>query len=161
MNYLFIKDFESRIEDAGYCIDRISQKDLMDLMSGDKDLADNFPMICYEHTDDSVFESTIHDSTFINDKIHDGDWFIIGNEDEVFCILNLQQRGSILIIDTIEVSIEHRGKGIASDIIYVIESVAEDYYGAIEVSPFDTSAINFWENMDYVEQNNGTWRLTL
>ena len=52
-----------------------------------------------------------------------------------------------------------RGKGIGGKIIDIIESVGEEYYNYIEVSPFDTRAINFWESREYVESNNGTWIL--
>lgn len=159
MDYLFIKDFIESIENSGYCVDRLKQRGVKELLADNPDIAKNFPMICCEYTEDSVFESSIHDSKFINDRSHEGDWFVIGDEDEVYCILNLQEHGQYLVIDTIEVNAQMRGKGIGGKIIDIIESVGEEYYNYIEVSPFDTGAINFWESREYVESNNGTWIL--
>ena len=89
MDYLFVKDFIESIENSGYCIDRLKQRGVKELLADNPDIAKNFPMICCEYTEDSVFESSIHDSKFINDRSHEGDWFVIGDEDEVYCILNL------------------------------------------------------------------------
>jgi GNAT superfamily N-acetyltransferase len=116
---------------------------------------DRFPMISYEHTRDSIFEVEISESKFLNDLSHIGTWIMGTNEDELIFILNLKSKGDILEIDAFEIRDELRGQGLGSNILAVIESVAEQYYNAIAVSPFDTDAQNFWECMEYEEWRDG------
>lgn len=117
----------------------------------------NFPMICFEKTDDSSFEVSMDESKFLNDSSHKGLWIVGHDDDFIYFILNLKENKDSLEIDTIEVNEHMRGEGIGGNIVSTIENVAEDYYDRIVVSPFDTSAMNFWEHMEYKEIWNGYW----
>jgi GNAT superfamily N-acetyltransferase len=99
----------------------------------------------------------ISESKFLNDSSHIGTWIMGTNEDELIFMLNLKSKGSVLEIDAFEIRDELRGQGLGSNILSVIESVAEQYYSSIIVSPFDTDAMNFWEHIGYVEDMNGNW----
>lgn len=155
MNKLFI---DALVERMGYEFDDISvntQDEVRKTIVEMKEY-DAFPMICYEHTNDSNFEVEILESKFLNDLSHEGTWIMGINEDEIVFLLNLKDMGkSILEIDTLEVNSEMRGFGIGANIIATIESVAEDFYDKIVVSPFDTDAQNFWRKMEYDEDKNG------
>lgn len=155
MNKLFI---DALVERMGYEFDDISvntQDEVRKTIVEMKEY-DAFPMICYEHTNDSNFEVEISESKFLNDLSHEGTWIMGINEDEIVFLLNLKDMGkSILEIDTLEVNDEMRGLGIGANIIATIESVAEDFYDKIVVSPFDTDAQNFWRKMEYDEDKNG------
>ena len=156
MNKLFIDDLVERLE---FEIDTVTvntqdevRKELVETKEYDR-----FPMISYEHTRDSIFEVEISESKFLNDLSHIGTWIMGTNEDELVFILNLKSNGSVLEIDVFEVRDELREQGFGSNILSIVESVAEQYYSSIIVSPFDTSAINFWERMEYEEDKNGYW----
>lgn len=155
MNKLFI---DALVERMGYEFDDISvntQDEVRKTIVEMKEY-DAFPMVCYEHTNDSNFEVEISESKFLNDLSHEGTWIMGINEDEIVFLLNLKDMGkSILEIDTLEVNDEMRGLGIGANIIATIESVAEDFYDKIVVSPFDTDAQNFWRKMEYDEDKNG------
>lgn len=155
MNKLFI---DALVERMGYEFDDISintQDEVRKTIVEMKEY-DAFPMICYEHTNDSNFEVEISESKFLNDLSHEGTWIMGINEDEIVFLLNLKDMGkSILEIDTLEVNDEMRSLGIGANIIATIESVAEDFYDKIVVSPFDTDAQNFWRKMEYDEDKNG------
>ena len=148
MNKLFI---DALVERMGYEFDDISvntQDEVRKTIVEMKEY-DAFPMICYEYTNDSNFEVEISESKFLNDLLHEGTWIMGINEDEIVFLLNLKDMGkSILEIDTLEVNSEMRGLGIGANIIATIESVAEDFYDKIVVSPFDTDAQNFWRKME-------------
>lgn len=155
MNKLFIDALVERME---YEFDDISvntQDEVRKTIVAMKEY-DSFPMVCYEHTNDSEIEVEISESKFLNDILHEGTWIVGINEDEIVFILNLKDMGkSILEIDTLEVNDEMRGLGIGTNIITIIESVAEDFYDKIMVSPFDTDSQNFWIKMEYDEDVNG------
>ncbi len=155
MNKLFI---DALVERMGYEFDDVSvntQDEVRKTIVEMKEY-DAFPMVCYEHTNDSNFEVEISESKFLNDLSHEGTWIMGINEDEIVFLLNLKDMGkSILEIDTLEVNDEMRGLGIGANIIATIESVAEDFYDKIVVSPFDTDAQNFWRKMEYDEDKNG------
>lgn len=158
MNYLFERDFEEYVENW-YSVEKCDQRVVRELLMDNPELADNFPMIAYEYTDDSVFESDVRDSKFLTDKIHEGTWFIIGSDDEVYCLINFIQHGTAMLeIDVLEVNKEYRGQHVASNVIDAVEDCASRYFKCVEVSPFDTGAMNFWEKMGYEESMNGTWR---
>jgi len=155
MNKLFIDDL----------IDRFGCE-LETILCGDQNMVkskliefgdcDRFPMICYEHTNDSNFEVDLSETKFLNDPIHAGTWIMGINDDEIVFILNLKNRNNISFeIDVFEVRDELRGSGIGSNLIAVVESVAEEYYKCIVVSPFDTDAQNFWEKMEYETMHTG------
>ena len=119
------------------------------------EMEDKFPMICYEHTEDSEFDVSIDESKFLNDKTHDGFWILGMNDDEIVFIINLQSSKNKLIIDTFEVNTDYRGEGFGRNVISVIEDIAEHYYGEISASPFDVDAGEFWNHMDYLEWRDG------
>lgn len=117
----------------------------------------NFPMICFEKTDDSAFEVSIDESVFLNDSSHNGFWIMGQDDDYIHFILNLKENNGSLEIDAFEVNANMRNEGIGGNIVSMIESMAENYYDSIIVSPFDTDAMNFWEHMEYEEGKNGYW----
>lgn len=157
MNKLFVDDLVERFEDVFDVVNVWNQKSVRDwfILEGEQYLY--FPMTCFEHTDDSNFEVEIQESKFLNDSTHTGTWIIGGNDEQIDFILNLQEYGSTIEIDVFEVNEKQRGYGLGGNIVSIIESVVENYYRHIRVSPFDTSAMNFWEHMEYREGLNGYW----
>lgn len=156
MNKLFIDDLVERLEFEIDTVTVNTQDEVRKTLVETKEY-DRFPMISYEHTRDSIFEVEISESKFLNDLSHIGTWIMGTNEDELVFILNLKSNGSVLEIDAFEVRDELRCQGLGTNILSIVESVAEQYYSSIIVSPFDTSAINFWEHMEYEEGKNGYW----
>lgn len=153
MNKLFIDDLISMLEND-FTIQKTDQKGVKETLI-QMDMVNNFPMVCYEHTDDSNFEESIDESKFLNDSIHSGTWIIGKNDDEVIFVLNINAYGNRLDIDTLEINSDYRGEGLGGNIVSVIESVAEHYYDEISTSPYDTNASNFWNYMDYLEWRDG------
>ena len=121
------------------------------------DMQSEFPMICNEYTPDSNFEVTIEESKFLNDRTYNGTWIIGGSDDFIDFILCIKTYEQRLFIDALEVNESMRCQGIGANVIAIIESVTEQYYDSISVSPFDTDAINFWEHMEYSPERNGNW----
>lgn len=117
----------------------------------------NFPMICFERTNDSSFEVSMDESKFLNDTTHKGLWIAGCNDDNIYFILNLKEYNGSLEIDAIEVSESMRGEGIGGDVVFAIEDAAKGNYDKIIVSPFDTEAMNFWEHMGYDESKCGSF----
>lgn len=154
MNIFFIADLVERL---GFGLDTIVKGTQNTVKSKLLELNeyDRFPMISYEHTNDSNFDVNISESNFLNNISHSGTWIIGMNEDEIAFILNLKNKGNILEIDTLEIRDELRGQGLGSNIVSVIESVAEQYFASVIVSPFDTDSMNFWNHMEYDDWKNG------
>ena len=121
---------------------------------------DMFPMVSNEFTNDSGFTVSIDESKFLNDKDYHYTW-IIGsdNEDNMKFLLCIREyeREKTLSIEAFEVNKDMRGYGIGGNVVSVIESVAQNFFKFISVSPFDTEALNFWEHMEYEESKNGHW----
>lgn len=158
MNKLFKDDIIEALSDLSMYIDGGNQQFVREELDGCEKY---FPMVCYEHTDDSNFEVDINDSKFLTDPEHDGFW-IVGYDDlYVNFLVCLKDHNSTLEIDCIEVNEDLRRFGKGGNIVSIIESVAADYYDDIIVSPFDTNAINFWNHMEYEEGGNGYWRKKL
>lgn len=153
MNKLFIDDLMDRMGNE-LTILECDQKCVKETII-DMGMEDKFPMICYEHTEDSDFDVTIDESKFLNDSMHQGSWLIGKNDDDIVFIINLNKYGKRLEIDALEINVDYRGDGFGGNVVDVIESVAENYYNEISVSPFDTDAMNFWNHMDYMEADNG------
>lgn len=156
MNKLFIDDLVERLEFEIDTVTVNTQDEVRKTLVETKEY-DRFPMISYEHTRDSIFEVEISESKFLNDLSHNGTWIMGTNQDDLIFILNLKSNGSVLEIDAFEIRDELRGQGLGANILSVVESVAEQYYSSIIVSPFDTTAINFWERMEYEEDKNGCY----
>lgn len=121
---------------------------------------DMFPMVSNEFTNDSRFTVSIDESKFLNDKDYHYTW-IIGsdNEDNMKFLLCIREyeREKTLSIEAFEVNKDMRGYGIGGNVVSVIESVAQNFFKFISVSPFDTEAMNFWNHMEYEESKNGHW----
>ena len=158
MNSLFVDDVIDRLSDETVNIDSGNQTEMREFI---RDYSKDFPMVCYEHTDDSGFEVSFEDSTFLTDRPHEGLWIWGYDDYDLKYVVCLKERNRSLEIDAFEVNENMRGEGIGSNIISIIESIGEHYYDDIMVSPFDTNAINFWEHMDYGEGKNGYWVKTL
>ena len=78
MNKLFIDDLVERLE-FEFTIQKTNQKGVKSQIIK-MEMESKFPMICYEHTEDSEFEVSADESKFLNDNMHDGTW-IIGKND--------------------------------------------------------------------------------
>lgn len=154
MNNLFIDDLVERLEDEFESVKVCTQKEVKSLLM-EMRMCDKFPMICYEYTEDSGFMTDISESKFLTDSIHSGTWIVCINDDIIECIINLNSYNGNLEIDTMEINEDKRGFGLGSNVVSIVESVAETYYKTMMVSPYDTSAINFWEHMEYSEWRNG------
>ena len=148
MNKLFIDDLVDRMGNE-LTILETDQKGMKALIVN-MEMEDKFPMICYEHTEDSEFDVSIDESKFLNDTTHDGTWILGKNDDEIIFVINLKAVKSKLIIDAFEVNVDYRGEGFGANVIATVESVAEHYYTEISASPFDVEAGNFWNHMDYL-----------
>lgn len=152
MNKFFIKDIVEDLEcELNYEIDVVNQNELKDLLiefSVGYDM-DSFPMISFEQTNDSNVSVDFDESKFLNDPIHDCTWLIGKENGEIIFVLGLKSHNETLEIDAFEVNINHRKEGIASNVLSSVEYIAERYFNLIELSAFDTDAMNFWEHMEY------------
>jgi len=157
MNKLFIDDLVERLETATCTIIKKCDQKEVSFQLKSQELYDQFPMISYEYTSDSQFQVEPQESQFLNEIFHKGTWLIGSDDDTINFIINLQSNGQILFIDAIEVNKDMRGDGLGGTIVTVIESIAEQYYSKISISPFDTDAMNFWKYMGYSEDNIGNW----
>ena len=153
MNKLFIDDIVDRMGNE-LTILECDQKSVKELII-DMGMEDKFPMICFEHTEDSDFDVSIDESKFLNDSSHNGSWLLGKNDDEIIFLINFKSYGKRLEIDALETNIDYRGEGFGANVVGVVESVAEHYYDEVSVSPFDTDAMNFWNHMDYLEMKDG------
>ena len=153
MNKFFVDDLLERLETLSDTINVIDQKSLKNtiILLG---CQNQFPMICYEHTNDSNFDVDMDESKFLNDRNYNGTWIIGCNDDTIDFLVCLKTYEQILFIDVLEVNEDMRKQGLGGNIVSIIESVAETYYPTISVSPFDTDAINFWEHMEYYKEEN-------
>ena len=154
MNILFIYDVVDALSES-ICVSVTNQKEVKFILESKEN---EFPMICCEYTPDSDIEVLPDESKFLNDESHDGTW-IIGSDydedDKTYFVINFKSEKHTLEIDTFEISKNLRGKGYGAKALDLIESIAEDYYDKIVVSPFDTDAMNFWEHRGYVEDKYG------
>lgn len=107
---------------------------------------DEYPMICYEHTNDDNFEMSIDESKFLNDESHDGVWVFVEN----IGIICFKECFEDLEINVFEINETKRGEGFGKKLVECIEKSSEKIYNKIKVFPFDTEASNFWEHMCYI-----------
>ena len=95
MNKLFVDDLIERLE---YGFDNVlehTQDEVKRILIDTKE-SSFFPMVSYEHTDDSNFDVDISESKFLNDPAHKGTWIVGMNDDELIFLLNLKKKnGSI------------------------------------------------------------------
>ena len=157
MNKFFIDDLLERLETLSDTVNIIDQKSLKNtiILYG---CQNRFPMVCNEYTPDSNFDVDIDESKFLNDGSYNGTWIIGYDDDTINFLICLKTYEQILFIDVLEVNDDMRGQGLGGNIVSIIESVAETYYHTISISPFDTDAINFWEHMEYYnEENHLNW----
>lgn len=153
MNKFFLDDLTERFDTIVDGTRILNQKEMKTLLLDEN----QFPMICNEHTPDSNFEVTVDESKFLNSRDYNGTWILGGSEDSIDFILCMKTYEQILFIDVLEVNSFMRNQGIGGNVVSIIESVAEQYFSSIMVSPFDTDAINFWEHMEYYQEKNGNW----
>lgn len=147
----FLEDLIETIESNNQFIAKqMTQAELREFFFDNIDeYGDEFPMICYEHTDDAQEEVTPEESKFFNDKVHDGTWIVGEKYGEVVFLLCLKEDEDELEIDTFEVAASERGNKISTYVVGCIEDCAEKYYESAYISPFDTNAMNFWNHMGY------------
>lgn len=153
----FLEDLISCLErNNKFEIKQMTQPELKYFLENNIDEYGNeFPMICYEHTEDSPEEVSIEDTKFLNDKEHDGIWLIGEKFGEVVFLLCLKEDDGELEIDTFEVANSERGNKISTFVIDYIEYCAAKYFDAVYISPFDTNAMNFWKHQGYTEDYGG------
>lgn len=146
-----IESFEENIPEIHLC----NQGYVKDIL---KNECSNFPMICFEFTQDcSVSDVSIDESKFLNDSTHDGNWIVGKNDDDVCFVLNLKETNGCIEIDAFEVNANMRYSGLGSFVVSVLEYIGKDYYDKIILKPFDMDASIFWNHMGYVEEKNGYW----
>ena len=159
MNSFILEELTDALAIAGEMVTEADQKYVKEHILVD-DYQDMFPMVSNEFTNDSGFTVDINESKFLNDKDYNYTWLIGKDYDEninyVLCLKSYEKEKT-LSIEAFEVNKDMRGQGIGANVISVIESVAQNYFNFITVSPFDTDAINFWEHMEYEEGKNGKW----
>lgn len=154
MTYFLIEDIELELDGLAPNIDCVDQDELKVLLRGSYN---DFPMISFERTTDSNVEVSPKESRFLNDSSHEGNWFIGYDDDDIYFIINLKDDRQTIEIDTFEVNIHKRNMKLGSSVVDAVENAVSGNYDYIEISPFDTDAINFWEHMGYREGNNGYW----
>ena len=71
MNKFFVDDLLERLETLSDTVNVIDQKSLKNtiILLG---CQNQFPMICYEHTNDSNFDVDMDESKFLNDRNYNG-----------------------------------------------------------------------------------------
>ena len=126
----------------------IDQKELKYLLK--EDYPDEFPMTCYEYTNESEFEVSIDESKFLNDETHSGDWIMIQN----ICVMRIEPDNNVLEIDSFEIGENYRNEGFGRKIIEGLEHVSKSYYDTIRVIPFDENAKYFWKHLEYKEDKD-------
>lgn len=143
-----IKDIEYSISDElEYMTFEYGQKEIKDEL---KHYIREFPMLCMEYTEEYDFLQGFDESKFLNDESHDGCWIaVINSNDDIVCVFNLIDCVESVILDVFEVNQTQRGKGIARDILKIIESHIFREYDYISLSAFDGKSERFWEHMDY------------
>lgn len=153
---MYLTDELVRSLERKFEIKVMSQCELREFL--DENIAEygkEFPMICYEHTDDSNIEVGFDESKFLNDKAHEGTWIVGFNYSEAIFIMCLKDDENELCIDALEVANSERLNKIAEYVLDDVEYVASKYFDGVYISPFDTSAMNFWEHMGYKEDYGG------
>lgn len=159
MNKLFIDDLVERLETVVDVVKVCEQHDILDYIDDYdyKEGCNHFPMICFETSNDNCFNVQTSESKFLYDPMYKGTWIIGIENDTIAFIMCLRNINSLLHIDAFEVNTDMRGQGVGGNVVSVIESISENYFENIAVSPFDTDAMSFWEHMEYEEGNNGYW----
>lgn len=161
--------FKYFLEDLIGCLERnnkfeikqMTQPELKDFLEENQDEYGNeFPMVCYEHTEDSSEEVSIDETKFLNDDEHYGTWLLGEQFGEVVFLLCLKEDEGELEIDTFEVASSERGNKIASYVVDYIEYCASKYFDTVYISPFDTNAMNFWKHQGYKEDYGGYYSKT-
>lgn len=120
-----------------------------------KEYADKFPMIFFEHTNDSNIEVLPEESKFLNDDDYNGMWLIGKSEDfdEMVFMLCIDDVDHELEISALEINSENRRNGYGQALVNCIINSAYGFYNKIWLSPFDTDAMNFWSAMEF-DRNN-------
>lgn len=146
-------DLETNLEyELGYEFLLMNQKKFKDYIYY---YSKDFPMVCYEYTPDSPYEVNISESIFLNDENHDFDWIVCCKNDEPICVMCLKDRSvsDEVEIDVLEVSLKYRKECVAGNVLDVLERYANKNYKRLCITPFDTSAMNFWKHNGYVQDN--------
>lgn len=120
-----------------------------------QDYQEQFPMVCWEKTDDSPFQVSIDESKFLNDNIYDrGLWIYIADVDkEPYALINLLMKCDSVEIQALEVAEQYRKRGIGKFIVNTIIDNGKHEYKYIEVSAFDTCAAEFWKHLGFKEKD--------
>lgn len=152
----FLDDLIGCLERGNYKTKKMNQMELKVFLDDNLDeYGGEFPMICYEHTDDSPEEVGFDESKFLNDKEHEGTWIVGEKFGEVAFIMNIKEDEGELEIDTFEVANSERGNKISTFVIDYVEYCAAKYFDSVYISPFDTSAMNFWKHQGYKNTYGG------
>lgn len=151
-NY-FLSDFQRFLDEfCEYDSEILTQRQIRNELRNIKE----FPMICFEYSDDSIFESTIWDSKFLNDESYDGVWLSI--EDVCLICFNKNSfdvKSREIILDVFEINENYRNRGYAHDILETLEFCVKKYNcDYIKVSPYDSMSESFWRHMGYNELFN-------
>ena len=145
-----VDDFQTELSDTWSLESEVyTQNEVKNIL---EECPNEFPMICFENTNDSDFIVDISESKFLNDESHEGEWLIIEPANNIG-IICLKENDDTLHIDVFEINMLFRGIRFSRQIIEALETSSKKYYKKIVVVPFDSSAYNFWEHLEY--RNNG------
>lgn len=145
-------DFIEHVEtNLGMNVEIISQQELKTWMEED---GNEFPMISYEYTPDTKFEVSVDESKFLNDSIYEGDWLSVSN----ICLMKIEVENDTLTINTFEINENYRNEGFARKIIDVLEHVSKSYLNNIKIIPFDNNAKDFWEHLEYKNEDDKLYK---
>lgn len=152
----FLDNFQETIADKfGWNSEVLYQEDVKSFMQEHID-DDSFPMICREYTKDSIFDTILDDSKFLNWEEYDHFWVSV--DDTTFLCLHEISNATILVIDVIEVHENFRGQNIGKTLVKIIETCGEGFFKQIIVQPYDSSSELFWKHMGY-EENEKSYGL--
>lgn len=151
-------DFEETliegIENSEYCeVEILTQEEVKNIFLDDYSY--NFPMICFEETQDSEWTSDLDTSKFLNDKRYSKNhWYMIKSGDNIICTMSLYSQQDTLIISVFEIACDCRGMEWGKILLGHIERSAKSFYKDIKLDPFDTNATSFWSHMGFDEDNS-------
>lgn len=148
-----VESIETAFTYNGMCVDvaNLTQEEVKDeLMYSDK-----FPMLTNEYTEESPHTVEVDESKFLNDKCYRKHWFRVayGCSIVFVCIRNL---GNNIEISAIETSTDCRNMGFGGRVVSGIEEYALlNNFEYVVLSPYDSNAENFWENIGYEKAETG------
>lgn len=148
-----VRDIETVFLQNGMCVEvrNLTQEEVKE----DVMYSDNFPMLTNEYTEESPHTVEIDESKFLNDENYREHWFRVSYGPSIVfvCIRNL---GNNIEISAIETSTNYRNMGFGGKVVSGIErhALLNDFEYVV-LSPYDSNAESFWENIGYEKAETG------